>query len=115
LPTCSLPIATPRPRIKERFQLCSQTSEVKTKARVKIIIIHNSRRRGINSSRERSDKVSKSYSERGIFETEPGEVTDGRNITDAAAIGPSHASCDIDSLLERPCGDLDRREGGMST
>ena len=101
LPTCSLPIATPRARSNERFHLSLSERKIKIKR------CQYSRRRSVDTSGENSDKIRVSHAEGGVIKTETGEVADGRSIAAAAApVHPTHSSGDVDLLFQRPVGNL---------
>ena len=103
LPTCSLPIAMPRARSNERFHL---SLSLQSERKIKIKQCQYPRRRSIDASGENSDKIRAIDAERGVFETETGEVADARNITATATVHPAHSSGDVDLLFERPVGNL---------
>jgi len=106
--TCSLPIAMPRARSRERFQLGLESSEVEWKA-VLTKLSQDLRGCSIDTSGESGREISKAHSEGRVFKTETREVGDGCDVPDAAAIFPAYASSDVDLLFERPGGNLDAK------
>jgi len=75
----------------------------------------NSRGCGIDSSWESGSKIGKAHTEGRVFETKTGEVANGCDITNTAAIRPADASSDVDLLLKRPRSDLHTKKGENDT